>query len=110
MSSYTSAQVCQAAGLSYRQLDYACHYIFQGQLQGRPGTGNKRVFTRTQALRLMIIGALLREGVLQEYAGNIARSWDPITRDARQNESSVLISVDTDPLRKELDSLFPVAE
>lgn len=104
---YTSVQVCQAAGISYRQLDYSCHYIFQDQPQGRPGTGYKRQFTRTQTLRLMIVGALLKQGMLQEKAGNIAKSWDPITRDARMSESPVTINVDTYPLQKELDALFP---
>lgn len=103
---YTSAQVCQAAGITFRQLDYSCR---QGSVLAAymPGSGYKREFTRTQTLRLMILGVLLQRGMLQASAAMIARGWDPLSHDALLNVGPVMITVDTAALRKELDALFP---
>lgn len=53
---YSSAEVCQLLGWTYRQLDYR-----SAQLVGRPGSGIPRRFTEEQLGRLRVIAFAQRE-------------------------------------------------
>ena len=58
---YSSAEVIEAAKISYRQLDYWCRNGHLGdELWQGPGAGNPRAFTLAQRDRIVRMGDLVR--------------------------------------------------
>jgi DNA-binding transcriptional MerR regulator len=63
MRTFTSQEVLDLTGITYRQLD---HWVTTGFVRidaARPGTGNSRTFSYSETLRLMVLASLIHAGV-----------------------------------------------
>lgn len=81
---YSSAEVCALADITYRQLDYWCRIgaIVPSAHTGT-GSGNRRRFTAQDVLVLAVlalVGAHLRISMLDDL-GAVLRGWDAATWD-----------------------------
>ena len=68
-----SADILDAAGISYRQLDHWCRKGFAQPINNDPGYGHSRVFTRAEKSVLACMGRLVAAGLRPEIAHAIAR-------------------------------------
>lgn len=101
---YRSEKVCEAAGISYRQLD---HWSHNGVLENySPGSGQVRNYSRDETLRVMIVAALVRFGMSPAASGEIARSWASGLLSSYR--APVIIQVNVLALENYLDTLTPV--
>lgn len=68
---FSTEQVADAAGLSYRRLD---HYVRAGYVPGAalPGSGHERTFTLDQAVKVATIAELVRAGFTVRLAAHHA--------------------------------------
>jgi DNA-binding transcriptional MerR regulator len=60
---YTSEQVCELAGISYRQLDYWVRLRHLRPHNARYGSGHGRVWTHEEALKAVAIAQMLGSGL-----------------------------------------------
>ena len=67
----TSRQVCDEAGISYRQLDYWSRQGVLGDDNRDRGSGNKRRWTRRQAVTLAVVGRFVELGARPSELGEL---------------------------------------
>src|SRR2546425_923244 len=78
--SFTSAEVCRLAGISYRQLD---HWVTRdwvgGDQAANPGSGYARRFTQADVdrARELSVAAFVARFSLPELADFLKRRWRP---------------------------------
>ena len=67
MTTYSSADVCTHAGITYQQLDYWTH---TGRISGcgNPGSGYPREYTRDQLLAVGYAASLIEAGFTPDAA------------------------------------------
>ena len=77
----TSAEVCAAAGITYRQLDYwvrrgwiQCSQV-TSSLTGNSGSGCERRWSEQQAAKVMHMAGLVREGYRTDRAAELIAGW-----------------------------------
>ena len=78
----TSAEVCAAAGITYRQLDF---WVRSGYVQcdrsgtprrgGPQGSGCLRVWTGRQAAKVICLAGLVADGYKPDRAAELVRGW-----------------------------------
>lgn len=70
---YESTQVCEIAGITYRQLDY---WMRRGLVtpakQYGPGSGHRRGYTADEVRHIAVMGRLVRDGFDPEVAAGLA--------------------------------------
>jgi DNA-binding transcriptional MerR regulator len=71
----TSDQVCDLAGISFRQLNY---WASQGYLspapRANPGSGHRRRWTPLQAYKAVALAGMLRDGITHDKAVELIRA------------------------------------
>lgn len=76
---YSSAEVCTLAEVSYRQLDYWCRLgVTKPSAADAHGSGSRRAFTRQDVLVVAVLalcGAYVRVSLLDELAA-LLHDWD----------------------------------
>jgi hypothetical protein len=69
----TSDVVCEAAGCSYRQLDYWTRLGLVEPLgRAHPGSGHPRVFSRREVRVAAVVAALMAVGATERTLANVA--------------------------------------
>jgi hypothetical protein len=78
---FTSMEVVDAAGLTYRQIDYAVKrgFLNPGRRHDRTGTGFARIWPRGELDVACRMGLLVGAGVALEVAAVVARSGEART-------------------------------
>lgn len=77
---YTAKEAAEAAGISYRMLDY---WLRQGAVrptaEAQPGSGNHRSFTADEVMRLAEVVALYRSAqeILRDFSNGLL--WEAAT-------------------------------
>lgn len=77
-TTYSSAQACNLAGISYRQLDYWCRVGTMDAHTPATGSGSRRRWTRQQVAVLAVLGVVAphaRISQLDELA-TVLLDWD----------------------------------
>lgn len=79
--SFSAAEVCARAGISYRNLDYwlRSNHVDLEEDHERlrtPGSGFPRRFTLAEAQRFALLGRLVRAGFRVEVAASIVRRFE----------------------------------
>lgn len=69
----TAADLCEAAGVTYRQLDYWCTAGLIPR-RAQPGSGNWRQFTREEARFVVRLALLVRAGIRPHVAAAALRA------------------------------------
>jgi DNA-binding transcriptional MerR regulator len=83
---YRGPTACNAAGITYRQLDYwACTGLIEPSVRGATGSGSQRLYSFRDILILKVIKRLLDAGIsLQQIRSAVqhlrARGTDDLTR------------------------------
>lgn len=81
---FSSAEACNLADISYRQLDYWCRIGTVQSATPAKGSGTRRRWTRQQVLVLAVLGLVgghVRVSLLDELAA-LLYDWDASTWDA----------------------------
>lgn len=76
---FTSAEVCQMAGLSYRQLDYWYRRNLLRPVRSRPGTGHAHVWTEVEAVKACEFARMLNAGLTWSKATELLTSGNTAT-------------------------------
>lgn len=71
----TTADLCNDAGITYRQLDFWIRSRYVRPVLEAPGSGTARTFTDAEADVVKRMGLLTRLGLHVSCAHRIARSW-----------------------------------
>lgn len=75
---YTASAFADAAGITYRQLDYWTHrgYLKPVEINGgnKSGTGNSRVFDKPEVLKARVLAALVNPLNASVVADELARN------------------------------------
>lgn len=74
--SYTSEQILDLTGITYRQLDYWCRCGWLGDSLRWRGSGNFRTFTEAQAALIHVTARLIYAGFTASAAVRIAKEID----------------------------------
>lgn len=69
---YESTQVCEIAGITYRQLDHWLHRNYVTPGRHLTGSGSRRGFTTDEVRHIAIMGRLVRDGIDPQVAAGLA--------------------------------------
>lgn len=97
---FTSADVVQIAGITYRQLDHWWRSRLVQPEQRGQGSGNPRWFSTDDTLRYCVIGALVHAGV---GLASIREQLDTILEHGEVHTGDVTISVSIERLRTRVE-------
>ena len=96
MISYSSAQVCELAGISYRQLDYWCRTgMVHPSVQECHGSGTRRRCSAADvmAIKRIRIASELMGGTLQDAIDRLDDLLEELLEDSKARHPSAKLAV-----------------
>lgn len=99
VSVFTSPQVCDLIGITYRQLDYWVRTrVIVPSVNESDGSGNPRLFSFTDVLVMHIIKEFVRSGIALQIGRTLAELLKSIV-DSFSDERAYLITVEGDVVK-----------